>query len=68
MRITGNTSHWEEEVRTGQRNAARGKAGARTKVSERPGLSREAPLPVFLILRRDLCSDGEGPAIIGVTA
>lgn len=66
MRITGNTSQCDEEVRAGQRNAARGKAGALTRASEREGLSLPLPppLPVFLILRRGLCGDGEGPAIV----
>lgn len=63
MRITGNTSQCDEEVRAGHRNAARGKAGALTRASERDGLSPPLP-PVFLVLRRGLCGDGEGPAIV----
>lgn len=62
MRITGSTSHCDDELRAGQRKAARGKAGVRTRGSDRAGLSE--PLPGFLSLRRGLCGDGEGPAIV----
>lgn len=62
MKITGNNSHCDDEVRAGQRKAASGKAGDLTRASFRTSLLET--LPVFAALRRGLCGDGVGPAIV----
>lgn len=63
MRISGRTSHCETEPLVGQRNAARGKEGARTRTSD---LDIWVPSPSpALPLRRGLCWPLEGvPAIV----
>lgn len=63
MRINGRTSHCDDVVRAGHRNAARGNAGALTRASGREG-GLSMPLRGLLALRRGLCSDAEGPAIV----
>lgn len=60
IKIKGRTSHCDEEVRAGQRKAASGNDGVRTRASDRVSLSE--PLAGFLALRRGLC--GEGAAIV----
>lgn len=68
----GRTSHCEDDVRAGHRKAPSGKVGARTRVSdcERTSLlvggdeGEMAALPGFLPLRRGLCGDGLGGAML----
>lgn len=51
MRIRGRTSHCETEPRAGQRKAARGNEGVRTRAS---GFAMTSKVSVFLSLRRGL--------------
>lgn len=73
MRISGNTSHCEEDVLAGQRKAPSGNEGARTMVSDRGRVvsltGEEAvgalpPAAGFLPLRRGLCGDEVGVAML----
>lgn len=63
MRISGSTSHCEDDVLAGQRNAAKGKDGVLTRASGRERTTLSEPLPVFLPLRLGLCGEGLGIAI-----
>ena len=63
IRITGRTSHCDDELRAGHRNAARGKDGDLTRAS---GLERGTFSTLssgFLVLRLGLCGEGLGPAM-----
>lgn len=64
MRISGSTSHCDDDVLAGQRNAARGKDGARTSTSSRAGMRRSGPYSGFFPLRRGFRGDGLGVAIL----
>ena len=63
MRISGSTCHCDDAVLAGQRKAARGKDGARTKISDRGRRGVSGPIPSFLALRLGLCGEGLGAAI-----
>lgn len=61
MRMRGKTSHSENELRAGQRKAARGKEGVRTSA---PGLVEGSKVtPGFFDLRRGLWA-GDGAAMV----
>lgn len=81
MRIRGSTSHCEEDVLAGHRKAPRGNEGARTTVSscgrvaslmgEDAAEDAEPAAAVaagFLALRRGLCGDELGVAMVGAVA